>query len=87
MCVVEFTDHAIDCLKDHAANHPAHPFFHYVAFIAPHFPLHALPEDIAKYRDTYQRGWNAIAAEAMIASASPPCSPTEPSHATSGAAQ
>ena len=44
-------DHAIECLKDHAANHAGRPFFHYVAFIAPHFPLHALPEDIAKYRD------------------------------------
>ncbi len=29
------------------------PFFHYIPFIAPHFPLHALPEDIEKYRDKY----------------------------------
>ncbi len=53
-------DHAIDCLKDHAANHAAKPFFHYVAFIAPHFPLHALPEDIAKYRDKYLEGWEKL---------------------------
>lgn len=53
-------DHAIDCLKDHAANHGSEPFFHYVAFIAPHFPLHALPEDIAKYRDNYLSGWDAM---------------------------
>lgn len=53
-------DHAIDCLKDHAANHGDDPFFHYVAFIAPHFPLHALPEDIAKYRDKYLSGWDAM---------------------------
>ncbi len=33
------------------------PFFHYLAFAAPHFPLHALPEDIAKYRDRYLDGW------------------------------
>ncbi len=32
----------------------------YVAFIAPHFPLHALPEDIAKYRDKYLDGWEAM---------------------------
>ncbi|MCX6839513.1 MAG: arylsulfatase [Verrucomicrobia bacterium] len=50
-------DHAIECLKDHAANHAAKPFFHYIPFIAPHFPLHALPEDIAKYRDKYLEGW------------------------------
>ena len=55
-------DHAIDCLKDHAANHADKPFFHYVPFIAPHFPLHALPEDIAKYRDKYLAGWEALRA-------------------------
>ena len=53
-------DHAIECLKDHAANYPDRPFFHYVAFIAPHFPLHALPQDIAKYRDKYLAGWEAM---------------------------
>jgi arylsulfatase len=50
-------DHAIQCLQDHAANHRGRPFFSYVAFTAPHFPLHALAEDIAKYRDTYRGGW------------------------------
>jgi arylsulfatase len=53
-------DHAIDCLKDHAANHADKPFFHYIPFIAPHFPLHALPEDIAKYRDRYLEGWEKM---------------------------
>jgi arylsulfatase len=53
-------DHAIACLKDHAANHAGKPFFHYVPFIAPHFPLHALPLDIAKYRDRYLAGWEAM---------------------------
>lgn len=56
-------DHAIECLKDHAANHVGKPFFHYIAFIAPHFPLHALPDDIAKYRDRYLAGWEAMRAE------------------------
>jgi len=59
---VATADHAVDCLKDHAANHASKPFFHYVAFIAPHFPLHALPEDIAKYRDKYLAGWEALRA-------------------------
>jgi arylsulfatase len=53
-------DHAIDCLKDHAANHTEAPFFHYIAFICPHFPLQALPEDIEKYRDRYLAGWEAM---------------------------
>ena len=56
------TDHALDCLKDHAANYKDKPFFHYVAYIAPHFPLHALPEDIAKYRDKYLEGWDVMRA-------------------------
>jgi arylsulfatase len=59
---VAVADHAIDCIKDHAAHHGDRPFFHYVAFTAPHFPLHALPEDIAKYRDRYLRGWDAMRA-------------------------
>lgn len=55
--------HAIDCLKDHAANHPDRPFFQYLAFIAPHFPLHAPESDIAKYRDRYLAGWDALREE------------------------
>jgi len=57
---IAVADHAVECLKDHAANYPNQPFFHYVAFIAPHFPLHALPEDIAKYREKYLAGWEAM---------------------------
>ena len=53
-------DHAIDCLQEHKNEYADRPFFHYVAFIAPHFPLHALPEDIARYRDTYLDGWDAM---------------------------
>jgi len=53
-------DHAIGCLREHAAKHADKPFLHYIPFIAPHFPLHALPEDIAKYRDKYLVGWDAM---------------------------
>lgn len=53
-------DHAITCLKEHAANSREQPFFHYIAFTAPHFPLQALPEDIAKYRNKYLAGWEAM---------------------------
>ena len=38
------------------------PFFLYVAENAPHWPLMALPEDIAKYKDTYKIGWDSIRA-------------------------
>jgi arylsulfatase len=53
-------DHAVKCLKEHAATHADRPFFHYLAFTAPHFPLHALPEDIARYRDRYDEGWRVV---------------------------
>jgi arylsulfatase len=36
------------------------PFFLYVSHTAPHWPLHALPEDIDKYRDTYADGWDLL---------------------------
>jgi len=53
-------DHAIECLQDHAEKYTEQPFFHYLAFIAPHFPLHALPEDIVRYRDKYLDGWDKM---------------------------
>jgi arylsulfatase len=53
-------DHAVKCLADHAREHAGRPFFHYVPFTAPHFPLHAPPELIAKYRDRYRAGWDAV---------------------------
>lgn len=55
-----FTDYAIEFLKD--SPDQDQPFFLYLAHNAPHFPLHALPEDIAKYKGRYQAGWDAIRA-------------------------
>ena len=53
-------DHAIAQLKEHAETHANKPFFQFLAFTAPHFPLHALPEDIKLFRDRYKTGWNKI---------------------------
>lgn len=39
------------------------PFFLYLAYTAPHWPLHALPEDIKRYEQTYQKGWNVLREE------------------------
>jgi arylsulfatase len=36
------------------------PFFLYLAYTAPHYPLHAWPEDIAKYKGNYDAGYAAI---------------------------
>jgi arylsulfatase A-like enzyme len=56
-------DQAIRHLKEHAAGHARRPFFQLVAFTAPHFPLQALAEDVARYRDRYASGWDAVRRE------------------------
>ena len=39
------------------------PFFLYVAFTSPHWPLQAPEEDIARYADRYKIGWDALRKE------------------------
>jgi len=53
-------DHAIGFLGEHAASHGSQPFFLYLAFTSPHFPLHALQEDIDRYRQRYRVGWDTV---------------------------
>ena len=53
-----FTDHAIGYLNDQKKEQPDKPFFLYLAYTAPHFPLHAYESDIAKYEALYQQGWD-----------------------------
>ena len=55
---VAIADHAIQCLKLHKKQYGDKPFFQYVAFYSPHFPLHALQKDIDSYRDAYIEGWD-----------------------------
>ena len=57
---VEIAERAIDHLRGHKAKHADKPFFSYVAFTAPHFPLHALPEDIDAVGDRYAAGWEKL---------------------------
>jgi arylsulfatase A-like enzyme len=57
---VAFADFMIRCLKEHAEKFSDRPFFGYVAFTVPHFPLQAPPGDIARYRDKYLAGWDLI---------------------------
>jgi len=53
-------NYAKDFLKEHAAQHSDEPFYCYLAFTSPHFPLHALQKDIDKYRDRYLEGWDVV---------------------------
>ncbi|UYQ91537.1 arylsulfatase [Chitinophaga horti] len=51
-------DTAVAYIKEYTTA--KEPFFLYIAHNAPHWPLQALPEDIAKYKNTYKGGWDAI---------------------------
>lgn len=53
-----FTDHALETIRKQAAGEA--PFFHYLPFTAPHYPLHARPENIKKYAGKYSEGWDAL---------------------------
>lgn len=52
------TDKSIEMVEEF--NKDEKPFFLYVAHTAPHWPLHALPEDIAKYKGVYDEGWEKL---------------------------
>ena len=54
------SDNAVKYIRQHKADNP---FFMYVAYTAPHWPMHALPEDIARYKGRYDGGWDALRAE------------------------
>ena len=53
-----FTDYAIDRLDEY--KNEDNPFVLYLPYTAPHYPLHAWPKDIAKYRGKYKIGWDKI---------------------------
>lgn len=56
-------EHAIRCLKDHKANYSVQPFFSYVCFTSPHFPLQAPQEAIKNAFTKYAEGWDHCRAE------------------------
>ncbi len=58
-------DYAIKYLKEHSQKHASEPFFQYLAFHSPHFPIQAPPEDIALYKDRYKTGWDALRIERL----------------------
>jgi arylsulfatase len=51
-------DKAIDMMDEMTAD--GKPFFMYVAFQEPHWPVQAKPQDIAKYKGVYDDGWDAL---------------------------
>lgn len=69
--VTEFPDnfYATDAITDHAIKHirrfaaAGKPFFAHVCYTAAHSPMHAKPQDIARYRGRYDGGWDALRLE------------------------
>lgn len=53
-----YTDFAIKFIEE--KKNPDQPFFLYLAYQAPHWPLHALPQDIVKYKGTFMKGWDVL---------------------------
>jgi arylsulfatase len=52
------TDNAVKMVEENDGDD--RPFFLHVAYTAPHWPLQALEEDIAKYEGMYDKGWDAV---------------------------
>jgi len=53
-----FADHAVRMLDESVPDDK--PFFLYLPFTAPHWPLHAREDDIAAYKGKYAMGWDAL---------------------------
>ncbi|MDF1825619.1 MAG: arylsulfatase [Verrucomicrobiales bacterium] len=58
------TDHALDFLGL-ARETPDRPWFLYLSYHAPHFPLHAPDEEIAEYAERYLEGWDKLREERL----------------------
>ncbi|MCF7816680.1 MAG: arylsulfatase [Kiritimatiellales bacterium] len=55
------SDKAVEYVREFSKE--GKPFFMYFAECASHWPIHALPEDIAKYKGRYNEGWAALRKE------------------------
>jgi arylsulfatase A-like enzyme len=60
----KIADNALAFLDDQSKTEK--PFFLYLAFNAPHWPLQALPEDIEKYKGRYDIGWDSLRQQRLI---------------------
>lgn len=58
-------DNAISFLDEHRREAPDNPYFLYLAFTAPHWPMHASEEDIARFKGKYDGGYDPIRRERM----------------------
>ena len=59
------SDEASTFIRDHASNASDQPFFTYVAYTSPHWPLHAHDEDIERYEGRFAAGWDQLRLERL----------------------
>lgn len=59
------SDQAVNYIEEHQKTAPDQPFFQYVAYTAPHWPLHAHEEDIEKYKGRFDEGWDVLREKRM----------------------
>lgn len=55
-----FTDYGMRFIHEHRREVKDKPFFLYLAYTAPHWPLQAFEDDVAKYRGRYRIGWDKL---------------------------
>jgi arylsulfatase len=54
------SDNAVEQIETHCGNFPEIPFFEYVAYTAPHWPLHAPETVVEKYKGRFDDGWDIL---------------------------
>lgn len=54
------SDRAAGYVRTHAREFPDQPFFLDVSYTAPHWPLHAHDDDVARYRGRFDEGWDVL---------------------------
>jgi len=59
------SDQAASYVREHQKEASDKPFFMYVSYTAPHWPLHAHEEDIAKYKGRFDAGWDTLRSERL----------------------
>lgn len=60
----DLSEHGADFVRRHAGEDA--PFFLLMTYTAPHWPLHAREPEIAKYRERFASGWDAVRAERLV---------------------
>jgi arylsulfatase A-like enzyme len=62
----QISDNAVRFIESHVSGHADQPFFLYVAYNAPHWPLHAKEADIAKYKGRFDAGWDVLREQRLV---------------------